>query len=163
MPSIPYHWNEIFPLLVGAVMVLEGLWGIFHPESGMLSFGLPPHMATNRSVRSVFTMCSVRTLALGALILNFCYEKKYEAVDFVMFIVGFWLGFADGFICWEEGDRDTAVLRGVMGALMLFGEAWGLRRPLGQVRILSGPGWLREDYKRWRGLSFGWKELFGTY
>ncbi|KAK3314972.1 hypothetical protein B0H66DRAFT_328836 [Apodospora peruviana] len=124
-----FHITHIPALLAATTTTLGGLWPIFSPQSSMLEFGFPAHIATSPAAHPVMVSASARTTVLGLLTWMYYLGGQYEVVDTILAVFGFYAGVVDGIVVWKTGNRGKAVFRvvgsgviGVCGAVGL--TAW---------------------------------------
>ncbi|KAL0567218.1 hypothetical protein V5O48_014776 [Marasmius crinis-equi] len=116
----PWH---IPPLFIATTTTFGGLWPFFNARAATLEFGLPPRVANSPEAQSVMICCSGRTTVIGALIFAFYSQRKLEAVDTVLAVMGVWIGITDGYVCWKEGVPGRGLFRATCGFLI---GAYGL-------------------------------------
>ncbi|EPE28380.1 hypothetical protein GLAREA_09500 [Glarea lozoyensis ATCC 20868] len=118
----PFSILHIPPLLIATATTFGGLWPFINPHSALLEFGFPKATATSKPAQSVMVVCSARTTATGASIFAFYYMGDLKAVDVMLMVLGY-VGAVDAYVCYGEGMRDKAVLRGVAGGVIAL---WGV-------------------------------------
>ncbi|KAL8646340.1 MAG: hypothetical protein Q9226_006901 [Calogaya cf. arnoldii] len=113
--------RHIPPLLVATALTFGGLMPFFNAEYAIQEFGLPKRIATSKPAQSVMIISSARITAIGIALFTFYLQGKFEAVDTILFILGY-VGLVDGYVCWLEGVPGKAVFRTLSGTLI---AAWG--------------------------------------
>ncbi|THV44128.1 hypothetical protein BGAL_0725g00010 [Botrytis galanthina] len=111
-------------LLTSLPMFLGGLFhGLTRPRAALLTWGMPPSIASSPSAQTVYYGHSMRTSTLGLLTLIFYTQGNLHAVDTSMAVMGAYCGIADCTILWYWGNRKVIALRlaSVLGIAM-----WGL-------------------------------------
>ncbi|KAI1390611.1 uncharacterized protein F4822DRAFT_393710 [Hypoxylon trugodes] len=114
--------RHIPPLFVACSATFGGLWPLFNAKAAMLEFGFPTHIANSPPTYPVMITQSIRTSALGLIMLTFYSQQKLAEVDTVMAIMGTYLGVADSYALWAD-SRGKAVFQLISGLLI---GAWGL-------------------------------------
>lgn len=120
----PLH---LLPISIATIHTVGGfVWPLVDPKGAILASGLPQRVADSPAAQSVFTLASIRLSALGSLVWIFYLQRKLKEVDTVYIVMGIWLGFADTYVHWLEGEPQQAVLRATAGLLIAGWGAAGL-------------------------------------
>jgi hypothetical protein len=93
----------------------------FNAKAAILEFGLPQRIAISNPAQSIMIVSSARISAIGLALFTFYFQEKFEAVDTILFILGY-VGLVDGYVCWRESVPGKAVFRASSGGLI---AAWG--------------------------------------
>ncbi|KAI2463818.1 hypothetical protein F4781DRAFT_104256 [Annulohypoxylon bovei var. microspora] len=117
-----FNPRHIPPLFVACSTTFGGLWPLFNSRAAMLEFGFPAHIANSPPTYPVMVSQSIRTSALGLLMLTFYSQNKLAEVDTVMAIMGTYLGIMDAYVL-RIDSPGKAVFRLVSGLLI---GAWGI-------------------------------------
>lgn len=112
---------HIPPLLVATALTFGGLMPFFNAEYAILEFGLPSRVAISKPAQSIMIVSSARITAIGMALFTFYLQGHLEAVDTILFILGY-VGLVDGYVCWREDVPRKAVFRTLSGVAI---AAWG--------------------------------------
>jgi hypothetical protein len=118
---------HILPLGIATLLTLGGFLPFHNAHSALLEFGFPPSTALSKPAQSVMVVCSARTTAIGASMFAFYFMGDLKAVDVMMMVLGY-VGAVDAYVCWREGMRDKAVVRGVAGGFIALWGVTGMTR-----------------------------------
>jgi hypothetical protein len=117
-----FRLTHIPMLFIASTTTFGGLWPFFNVRGATAAMGLPQRFSDSKEARTVFTLCSGRTTALGLILFALYFQNKFAEVDTVMTILGSYVGFVDGYAFWREGLRRKAVERALSGFAV---AAWG--------------------------------------
>jgi hypothetical protein len=95
---------------------------MFAPVRAIREFGLPDSIANSHGGQVYAKVYGTRATIHGAALWIFYLQGNLEAVDTNLALL-LWVGFMDGYICWQEGAPKHAWKRLVGG---LFFGVWGL-------------------------------------
>ncbi|KAF5876290.1 uncharacterized protein Bfra_002693 [Botrytis fragariae] len=97
--------------------------GLSRSQAALLSWDMPPSIASSPSAQTVCYGYTMRTSTLGLLTLIFYIQGNLHAVDTTMAVMGAYCGIADCAIFWYWGNRKVTALR---LASVLGIAAWGM-------------------------------------
>lgn len=109
----PRHIPALFS---ATAMFFGGLWPLFGNEatrSAMIEYGLPPRIANLPESWPGFMGISGRTTVIGALMYLFYFRRRYDVVDTIMAVMGFYLAVLDPYVLWGLASKSWCVFRGV--------------------------------------------------
>lgn len=117
-----FAFRHIPALGIATAHTFGGMVPFYNGANAISMFGLPERISSSHPAQVIMTVTGARNTALGLVICMLYLQRMLSAVDTVLVCLGL-VGLLDGFICWREGVRRTAVSRATAG--VLFG-LWGL-------------------------------------
>jgi len=127
-----FRLRHIPALYSATAMFLGGLWPLFGkdgPRATMIEYGLPPHIAEAPEAWPVMIGMSGRTTVIGALMYVFYYQRRYDVLDTIMAVMGFYLAMLDPYTLYGLASTPWCVFRGVatfgIGLMGYFGLTAG--------------------------------------
>ncbi|SPO06470.1 uncharacterized protein DNG_09160 [Cephalotrichum gorgonifer] len=109
----PRHIPALFS---ATAMFFGGLWPLFGadgPRATMIEYGLPQHIAEAPEAAPVMVAISGRTTVIGALMYLLYYRRRYDVVDTIMAVMGFYLAVLDPYALYGLASTSWCVFRGV--------------------------------------------------
>lgn len=119
--SLNFGLLHVPPLLVATALTFGGLIPFFNAEYAILEFGLPSRVAISKPAQSIMIVSSARITAIGLALFTFYFRGQFEAVDIILFILGY-VGLVDGYVCWLENVPRKALFRTLSGVAI---ATWG--------------------------------------
>jgi hypothetical protein len=113
---------HIPPLLIATSLTIGGMMPFWNPEGAIRAFGLPDRIAVSKPAQSCFTVYSSRATVHGAAIWILYLRGNLSAVDTLLSVL-IYATAIDGYVCWKEGVRGSAVFRMTAGFIV---SGWGL-------------------------------------
>lgn len=117
--------RHIPALAIATALTFGGMIPFYNPAGAISEFGLPDHIASSPPAQVIMTVNGARNTVLGLAIWSLYLQRMLSAVDTVLCCVAV-LGLFDGYICWGEDVRRTAVLRAAAGVLIGLWGGFGL-------------------------------------
>ncbi|KAL0935966.1 efflux pump antibiotic resistance [Colletotrichum truncatum] len=116
-----FHPAHILPLLFATTFTIGGALPLWNPTRAILEFGLPEHIANTKEAHSPFAVYGSRMTAWGIAMWSFYLRGNIKALD-TMLAVLFYMGIADGYVCYMEGVPGRALFRFLASAVL---SGWG--------------------------------------
>ncbi|KAI2608788.1 uncharacterized protein GGS25DRAFT_290766 [Hypoxylon fragiforme] len=113
--------RHIPPLFIACAMAFGGLMPIFNPEGALVEFGFPEYFADDPLTFPVMVSQSVRTTAVGLIMLVFYAQNKLAEIDTVMAVGCTYIGVMDCYVLWSD-RQGMALFRLICGLAI---GAWG--------------------------------------
>ncbi|KAI0204574.1 hypothetical protein F4808DRAFT_347553 [Astrocystis sublimbata] len=110
--------RDVPALIAGFTLTLGGFTPFISASWSMLEIGFSPRVASSPAAALPMIIFGSRTTMVGALIVIFYSQGKFDAVDTVLLTTPY-TGLVEGYLVWKEGRRGKAVFRAVTG--FLFG------------------------------------------
>ncbi|KAI0112210.1 hypothetical protein GGR51DRAFT_508481 [Nemania sp. FL0031] len=111
-------YRDVPALVAGFTLTLGGLTPFLSPRWSLLELGFSPRVANSPAAAPPLKIFGARTTIIGALIVTFYTQRKFEAVDSVLLLIPY-TGFVEGYLVWKEGNHGKAAFRIITG--LLFG------------------------------------------
>lgn len=105
---IPY--NHFPGLFLATTFTFGGMIPLFNEQRAMREFGLPERIVASREAQSVMIVYSGRMTMVGMLMYYFYGKGQYAAIDAILASLAY-AGMIDGYVCWREGARGSAIFR----------------------------------------------------
>lgn len=111
-----FRLRHIPALFSATAMCLGGMWSLFGgdaPRNAMVEYGIPERIANMPETWPAFMGISGRTTVIGILMYVFYFRRRYDVVDTIMTVMGFYLAAVDPYVLWGLASKEWCVFRGV--------------------------------------------------